>query len=175
MYWIIFYLDFLSGTLTINRKTGEGIWTFFLSNTSTRSQIFRYLFAVLQLKCLRCISKVNACNYGTVTWMVFIHLWELIFDWFDWLCLVDVINLSLASDEFELAQVLKKKHTKCLMVFILITNCSSSCPKSQDQKQMIQLQTEKKTTYGEIMEDFYMLEKQIIVSDQSLLFFYIHL
>ena len=91
------------------------------------------------------------------------------------MCLVDVINLSLASDEFELAQVLKKKHTKCLMVFILITNCSSSCPKSQDQKQMIQLQTEKKTTYGEIMEDFYMLEKQIIVSDQSLLFFYIHL
>ena len=87
------------------------------------------------------------------------------------MCLVDVINLSLTSDKFELAQVLKKKHTKCL----LITNCSSGCPKSQDQKQMIQPQTEKKTTYWEIMEGFYMLEKQIIVLDQSLLFFYIHL
>ena len=72
--------------------------------------------------------------------------------WLIWLCLVDVINLSRTGSKFELAQVLQKKPTRCLMCtykshrsFYTNKIQNSNCPKSQDQKQIIQLENKTET------------------------------
>lgn len=52
-----------------NRKAGDGIGTSLCcSTTSTRSKMFYYFSAVLQLRWLHCTSNLNDCNYQTATW-----------------------------------------------------------------------------------------------------------
>ena len=52
-------------------------------------------------------EKSVICSPADCYFMRFIHLWELAFDWFDWVYLLDIIDLSLKSREFELVQLLQ--------------------------------------------------------------------
>ena len=52
-------------------------------------------------------EKSVICSPADCYFMRFIHLWELAFDWFDWVYLLDIIHLSLKSREFELVQLLQ--------------------------------------------------------------------
>ena len=63
-----FYPGILLQTLAIHRTAGEGReHVLFLSATSTRSRIFRYLFATLHVRWLSRICNRIACNYQNAT------------------------------------------------------------------------------------------------------------
>ena len=107
--YINFYQGFLSQTLTIDRTAGKGgDHRLFHSTTSTRSRIFRHLFATLHVRWLSRIFNRNACVYQTAT------LWDLppyrisiwLIDWWCddamFICLLDELILGFCYSDFEI-------------------------------------------------------------------------
>ena len=75
LFWLFFYLGFLSWALTIHRTTGKGKGpSFFLNTTSSSWETLRHLLAVTLLGCLNCIFNCSTCNYQTVPRWGFIEL-----------------------------------------------------------------------------------------------------
>ena len=113
-----FHLGFLSWTLTINKRVRgrdwKNVFIYLLQlRLLTNIPIF---FVVLQLRrlpsifnCSAC-CKPDCCNQAVTRWDL-PTLWELAFDWFDWLHLLDIIRLSLRSNEFESVQLLQMTPT----------------------------------------------------------------
>ena len=107
--YINFYQGFLSQTLTIDRTAGKGgDHRLFHSTTSTRSRIYRHLFATLHVRWLPRIFNRNACVYQTAT------LWDLppyrisiwLIDWWCddamFICLLDELILGFCYSDFEI-------------------------------------------------------------------------
>ena len=81
-----FYQVFLSQTLTIHRVAGERVdYLLFHSTTSTRSQVFRDLFATFHVRWLSHVFLVITLMFTRPLIDEIYHLTELPFDWsIDW-------------------------------------------------------------------------------------------
>ena len=87
-----FYQDFLSQTLTIHRVAEERVdYLLFHPTTSTRSQVFRDLFATFQVRWLSHVFLVITLMFTRPLIDEIYHLTELPFDWsIDWS--IDLLN-----------------------------------------------------------------------------------